>query len=185
MKHIIAIPDDLERTLRAHLFQNELEQGAFLFVRPEENAGEFRLRAVDAYLIPPEAWHVQLEVYLEMKDAERAKVMKIARDGGYALADCHSHPDSGSEVWFSPSDQVGIAEFADYAKWKLDGKPYAAMVWGEASVDAVVWHDRFLSPYPIDEVHIAGPAVKVLVPRGTWFRKSPVWWRGKRVRSVR
>ena len=180
MKRIIIIPSDLEKTLRKHLFQNELEQGAFLFTKVHRNQNELRLEAEDFYLVPEEGWQVQLEVYLEMKDSERAKIMALARKAGYAAIDCHSHPGSNGEVDFSPSDRYGITDFAAYAKWKLDGKPFAATVWGEESLDAVVWMGDFKGALPVDEVRIHGSRVVSIKPRGTWFmfmKKSKPWWR--------
>jgi len=173
MKYGIAIPEDLERMLRSHLFQNELEQGAFLFAQPLRYRDELWLEAVNVYLIKPSGWEVQLEVYLEMNDAERAKIMKIAKDTNLAVIDCHSHPGSDEDVGFSPSDKRGITEFAAYAKWKLDGKPFTAMVWGESSVDAVGWCDSFEKATKIDVVKILGDSARVLVPRGTWFHRIP------------
>src|SRR5204862_2134353 len=124
-------------------FQNEVEQGAFLFAEARSDGGELQLNVTDFYLVPPRGWEVQMEVYLQMKDSERAKIMKLAREKNLCAIDCHSHPRADDDVWFSPSDVAGISEFAEYAKWKLDGKPFAAMVWGEESVDAVLWHGDF------------------------------------------
>lgn len=180
MKAIIIIPDDLEKLVNAHLFQNQLEQGAFLFAVPEQGANALTLQVKDAHLVSLEGWRVQSEVYLEMQDAERARIMKKARDSALGVIDCHSHPGSLDKAWFSPSDQTGITEFAGYAKWKLDGLPYVAMVWGESSVDAVLWCGDFTEPHKIDEVHIVGGMTRVVFPRGTWFRKARAfWWRDK------
>lgn len=116
MKRSIIIPQEIERQVRAYLFRNELEQGVFLFAHPVETEESLRLEVQDAYLVPPEGWRVQLAVYLEMKDEERAKIMKMARDGGYAVIDCHSHPGSGEDVEFSLSDRAGITDFAPYVQ---------------------------------------------------------------------
>jgi hypothetical protein len=169
VKNAIVIPSATARTLRGHFFQNEVEQGAFLFARPDTAAAGVRLVVEDLYLVPPLGWEVQMEVYLQMRDSERAKIMKLARDKNLAAIDCHSHPQAGQDVWFSPSDVAGIMEFAQYARWKLDGKPFAAMVWGEASVDAVVWHGSFSQAERVDEIHVGNPP-RVLIPNGSWFR---------------
>src|SRR5688572_24247041 len=105
MKRLITIPIAIYEKLRTHLFQNELEQGAFLFADIDQNANEINLEVQDLYLVQPNGWQVQLEVYLEMKDSERAKIMALARKGGYAVIDCHSHPGSDGEVQFSISDR--------------------------------------------------------------------------------
>lgn len=170
MKSTIIIPFDTVYALRRHFFQNELEQGAFLFSRPERGDAELRLVVEDSYLVPPRGWEVQMEVYLQMRDSERAKIMKLARDRDLAAIDCHSHPNSGENVWFSPSDIAGITEFAQYAKWKLDGRPFAAMVWGEKSVDAVMWQAEFAGAEPVTEVQIIGTKHERFLPRGSWFR---------------
>src|SRR5262245_24501650 len=140
MNNTIVIPSGIAGALRSHLFGNDLEQGAFLFAEAKaDDSGVLQLTVEDLYLVPSRGWEVQMEGYLEMKDSERAKIMKLAREKSLCAIDCHSHPRAGDDVWFSPSDVAGISEFAQYAKWKLDGKPFAAMVWGEESVDAVLW----------------------------------------------
>ena len=179
MRISVAIPYDLERKVYAHLFQGDLEQGGFLFSRVIGSHGELRLEAVSAYLVDPSGWEVQTKDHLELKDTERSKIMKMAREGGYALVDCHSHPGSNGLVWFSYSDRCGIADFSAYVKWKLDGRPYVAMVWGESSIDAVAWYGDFASPTTVAEVRFPGIYPRVMVPRGSWCRKPRnrwQWW---------
>jgi hypothetical protein len=72
-------------------------------------------------------------------------------------------------VWYSPSDVAGITDFAQYAKWKLDGKPFAAMVWGEQSVDAVLWQGEFADAERVALVKIVGNSNQTLIPTGSWF----------------
>jgi hypothetical protein len=179
MKRSIVIPQKIAKRLRAHLFQNRLEQGAFLFAHAVESDGAISMKVQDVYLVPPEGWRAQLEVYLEMTDEERAKIMKMARDGGYAVIDCHSHPGSDDDVEFSLSDRSGITDFAPYVQWKLSGRPFAALVWGEESQDGVMWNGDFHEAQRIDEVTISGRKKIVLYPRATWFEYRPVTWQGR------
>lgn len=116
LRFYIVIPESVERRLSTHLFQNEFEQAAFMFARVTQSIAELSLTVTDIYLVQPRGWEVQSEVYLELRDTERAKIMRIAREGGYGLIDCHSHPGSGDDVWFSPIDRSGISEFAAYVK---------------------------------------------------------------------
>lgn len=176
MKYRVSIPYALERTLMRHLFQGDLEQGGFLFARVVESGEEVLVIAADAYLVQPDGWEKQTEDYLELKDSERAKIMKIARDGDFALIDCHSHPGSGMNTWFSTSDRYGITEFAGYVMWKLDKKPYVATVWGEASIDAVAWHGDFTAAIPVEEVRVGDGGSKILLPKGTWYLKPKYSW---------
>lgn len=170
MKTSIFIPAMIADTLRAHLFQNEVEQGAFLFARAEQTADTLSLVAEESYLVPARGWEVQMDVYLQMKDSERGKIMQMARAKKLCAIDCHSHPYSGGDVWFSPSDVAGITDFAAYAKWKLDGRPFAAMVWGETSVDAVMWSGDFGGPTVPDEIRIVGGPPDTFIPTHSWFQ---------------
>jgi hypothetical protein len=52
----------------------------------------------------------------------------------------------------------------------LDGKPFAAMVWSNHSVDAVLWTGNFGEAEAIAEIQITGGASEVLIPTGSWFR---------------
>ena len=166
----ISIPSSIVETLRRHFFQNEVEQGAFLFAEAKRENGKLNLVVADYYLVPASGWEVQAEVYLQMRDSERAKIMKLAREKNLCAIDCHSHPRVSDDVWFSPSDVAGITEFAQYAKWKLGGKPFAAMVWGEESVDAVLWQEAFSEAQPLAAVQIVGNSNKTLITTGSWFR---------------
>lgn len=172
MKKVIVIPGTKYRVLRRHLFQNKVEQGAFLFARTEATPTELRMIVEDHYLVPAHGWEVQMEVYLQMRDSERAKIMKRAGNKNLAAIDCHSHPGAGGDVWFSPSDVVGITEFAQYARWKLVGKPFAAVVWGEESLDAVIWHGEFSEAERVDDVRIVGKSPLSLIPNCSWFKSS-------------
>jgi hypothetical protein len=178
MKTTIVLPAGLPQQLRAHLFQNELEQGAFLYARPQIDADGVCLEVAEAFFVPPEGWAIQTEVHLEMKNEMRAKIMQQAWAGDFAAIDCHSHPHANGQVWFSPSDKWGITDFAAYAKWRLGGKPFAAIVWGWSSADAVVWHGDFTAPQRVDRI-LVGSIKSVLRPRGTWFRPQPSYWGGK------
>ncbi len=175
MIYTITIPSRIDQLVRSHLFQNELEQGAFLYAVITANDKETEFNVVEAYLVPPEGWQIQMDVHLEMKDGERAKIMNQAKQKNLALVDCHSHPAAFSNVWFSPSDRYGISEFAAYAKWKLSGKPYAAMVWAESSIDAVAWDNDFTEALPIQKIVIEDGKEKILVPKGSWFASNTAW----------
>ena len=154
MRTTVRIPGTIADAMRRHLFKDTVEQAAFLFTTATVTETECLIVTHDVYLVPPEGWDVQHEVYLEMSDAERAKIMKMARDRGMGVVDCHSHPRSGRGVQFSPSDLAHLPDFAAYAKWKLEGKPFAALVWGEESVDGRIWFGNFATMHQLDEVVI-------------------------------
>ena len=169
----VIVPDSVFQRLHAHLFQDELEQEAFLFGRVTAD----ELRVEDLYVVPSGGWDVQLEVYLEMKDSERGKIMQMAIERQCDLIDCHSHPGALDDVWFSPSDVAGITAFAQYAKWKLRGRAYVAMVWGESSVDAVAWSGDFGKPAPVGSINVEDIGACHLTPTGSWFREPRAYRR--------
>jgi hypothetical protein len=169
MTNSIIISSGITTALHQHFFQSEVEQGAFLFAEARRDGSGLQLDVADFYLVPARGWEVQMEVYLQMKDSERAKIMKLARAKNLCAIDCHSHPRADDDVWFSPSDVAGIRDFAQYAKWKLDGKPFAAMVWGEQSVDAVLWQGEFADAERVAVVKIVGNSNQTLIPTGSWF----------------
>lgn len=54
MNYIITLPGEIERRVRAHLFQNELEQGAFLFAQIKQETAQTILEVAEVYLVPPD-----------------------------------------------------------------------------------------------------------------------------------
>jgi len=170
MRYTVSVPGAMFDRLQQDLFQNELEQAAFLYAEHRQEDKGIHLEAVEYYLVPSEGWEVQHEFHLELTDGERARVLKRARDGGFALIDCHSHPPAVDDVEFSPSDVWGINEFAQYVRWKLGGRPYAAMVWGRISVDAVGWHSDFKAPSRIAEILVSGSHKRAIVPSYSFLR---------------
>jgi hypothetical protein len=170
MRYTVSMPEAMFERLKRDLFQSELEQAAFLYAEHRQDDDRVHLAALEYYLVPPEGWEIQHEFHLELTDEERARILKRARDGGFALIDCHSHPPAVHDVEFSPSDVWGITEFAQYVRWKLDGRPYAALVWGQASVDAVGWHSDFKTPSHVSQILVEGTEEHVLVPHYSFLR---------------
>lgn len=97
----IVIPSGMAQTLHRHFFQNEVEQGAFLFAEAKREGETLNLIAADFYLVPRRGWEVQGEIYLQMKDTERGKIMRLAREKNLCAIDCHSHPHADDDVWGS------------------------------------------------------------------------------------
>lgn len=177
MKVIINISENIKKKVYKHLFQNNLEQGAFLYSLYTEDLDKINLEVVDYYLVPRSGWQIQSGFHLELKDDERAKIMKTARDKKYALIDCHSHINLGRQVAFSPSDKAGINEFSGYVKWKLDGRPYVAIALNETSADAIGWHGDYSKPCRIDAIRIAGSNKSAIIPRYTWPEKISYFYK--------
>src|SRR5207253_2261676 len=79
-------------------------------------------------------------------------LIKWAWDRDACLVEAHSHP-RGDPARLSPSDFHGLAEWVPHLWWRLRGRPYAALVFGDATVDGLAWVDGAGRPEPIRELH--------------------------------
>jgi len=76
---------------------------------------------------------------VQLEDKMRPKIIKMAFDMDTAIVELHSHMYEPAK--FSPSDFEGFEEFVPHVRWRLNGKPYAAIVFSKSDFDAVVWID--------------------------------------------
>ena len=166
MKTYVLISKNLNNSLKAHLFKNQKEQGAFLFARDSTTNNQLNLIVDDIYLIPSQAWDEQESYYLELSNNEKVKIMKMARERDCNLIECHSHPHQ-EIARFSPSDVKGLEDFVGYVRWKLPGKKYGAIVCSQSSTFGLVWNKNGRSPVSIDEILVVqetavnGPALRL------------------------
>lgn len=82
----------------------------------------------------------QYQDYLELTDTTRARIIKRSHDLDTCLMEFHSHPGPYPAA-FSPSDMHGFGEFVPHVRWRLKGKPYAAVVIAPSGFDALAWVD--------------------------------------------
>lgn len=127
-------PDDL-RGLRSHLFTGDDEQAAFGYAHCDVT-GTFRISAID--YVPPEGFAFQSDYHIELTGDVQAQVIKRAFDLRACLVEFHSHRTSWP-ARFSGSDFRGFDEFVPHVRWRLAGRPYAAVVFHETSFDALHW----------------------------------------------
>lgn len=151
---------ELSESLRERIWQHLLrephfEEAAFVFADVDESAGGITFRAVDSYLVPPDGFETRSPWFLELADETRAAVIKQAHDLEAALIEFHSHPGQ-SQAAFSPSDMDGFAEFVPHVRWRLQRRPYAAVVLAKRSFDALVWHGEGSDPKPLTAVVVDG-----------------------------
>jgi hypothetical protein len=154
MSFNMMIPESLYQALRKHLLRGKKEQGAFLFATDATGFSGITLKVEGIYLIPGEAWAVQKSYYLELSQAEKVKIMLLARKRDCHLIECHSHRGPHGMAIFSPSDIYGLEEFISYVRWKLPGKKYGALVWTKKSVYGQLWDPGSLTPRTLKGVYI-------------------------------
>lgn len=123
--------------LRKHLLSTpRCEQAAFLFCRHSDADGAFTCE--DWSALERADFEVQAGDYLELTDEARARFIKHAHDRGLCLVESHSHPGPYPAA-FSHSDLNGLDEFVPHVRWRLRGRPYAALVFAKSGFDGLAW----------------------------------------------
>jgi hypothetical protein len=126
-------------SLRRHLLKGRHEQVAFAFCEYVENERARTFLVREIWLAEPSDFDVQSDVHITLTDDALARLIKRAWNMQLAVVELHSHPMSNRRVGFSPTDLTGLADHVPYMFWRLRGRPYAAIVVGQAAVDAVAW----------------------------------------------
>jgi hypothetical protein len=139
MKAVIAASGALYRAAREHLRGN-IEQVGFFLAEFDTDRCTFALR--DWRPMPPKAFEYQSAYHVTLHDQVRPEVIKWAWDADACLVEVHSHGEGGIAC-FSPSDLYGFDEWVPHVRWRLGGRPYAAIVTAGDSFDALAWlNDR-------------------------------------------
>ena len=67
-------------------------------------------------------------VHCDLRDDVRADIIRWGAEGGRCLIEVHSHGRVFSPASFSSYDVRQLAEWVPHVRWRLGGRPYAAMV---------------------------------------------------------
>lgn len=153
---VLSISADLNRELRSHLFKDDAEQLAFLLGKPR-GADSQELQLSELYLVPPSGFEKQSPFHICLLPEIRANVIKWAWDHEASLVEAHSHRGPVLAA-FSPSDIEGFEEFVPHIWWRLQGRPYAALVFTRQSFDAFVWITGPSSPQGVEALRVEGEA---------------------------
>ena len=153
MKTVLKLPDGAYEDLVAHLLPGDspYEQAAFLFAVVQRTEEEVALEAIDSSKLLAADFDVQAPDYLELADATRARLIKRAHDLDASLVEMHSHPGPWNAA-FSRSDVLGLSETVPYMWWRLNQRPYIAIVVAPSGFDAMVWLDSPISPQELDSI---------------------------------
>jgi hypothetical protein len=140
-----------------HVMAQDVEQVAFLFVTAA---------APDKWVVSSH-WVVErgrlidsLNDHVELAEDVLPEVIKRAHLNGNAVVEVHNHLMPGHQTCFSRYDLIGLNELVPHVLWRLPNRPYAAIVMGPDSLDALAWNPE-LSP-----VHELVVDRLVLVPTG-------------------
>ena len=125
------------------------------------------LTLLDWYPVQANEYEVQTSYYVQLVDEIRPKIIKKVFDLDAAIVEIHTHIGT-SEAHFSPSDLEGFKEFVPHIMWRLDGKPYAAIVVTVKDFDALIWIDNPNEEAGLTELRVAD---KILTPNGITMRR--------------
>lgn len=153
--HILSLTPDLYRVLWDHLLpvHSSHEQAAFLFCTSRTSNEGLIFEAIDKALIGPDDFAAQCDDYLELTDDCRIALIKRAHDYGAMLVEFHSHPGPGLAA-FSLSDLRGLQETVPHMRWRLQRRPYVAIVVSRTGFDALVWTQEPPAPKPLSGIRV-------------------------------
>jgi hypothetical protein len=151
---------DAYQQMRSDLF-GDVEHVGFFLANYDDDAGRFYLE--EWMPIPSDGFELQLSYHVSLTDETIGTVLQRAGVTGRSLVEVHSHLGSG-RVAFSPTDIDGLREWVPSVRWRLRGRPYAAMVWDATSFDAVAWIDSNGLAEQVTELRVAG--VESVTPTG-------------------
>ena len=154
MTAAIVAPAALYRAAREHLC-GHIEQVGFFLAAFDAERNVFVLR--EWRPMPPEAFEYQGAYHVTLQDEMRPEIIKWAWAAGACIVEAHSHGEHGVAC-FSPSDLYGFEEWVPHVRWRLRGRPYAAIVTSGDSFDGLAWLDDQKEPVQVTAVEVDGVA---------------------------
>jgi hypothetical protein len=152
MGYELLIDGELHHALLQHLFKDKSEQVAFLFASFTSQAIS-EITVFDSYLVPVTGFDLQSGFHVTLSDEIRANVVKWAWDKDASLIEVHSHFSDPAAM--SYSDLAGLKEFVPHVWWRLQAKPYGALVIAPNSFDALLWIDSPEIPTELSGVRVS------------------------------
>jgi hypothetical protein len=125
--------------IKEHLFRSDVEEAAVVFATATVGDGNTTFTYFDKSFLSPDDFNIQTAYHIELTDDARGRIIKTAWDSKTSIVEFHSHVGNDAAPVFSPSDLEGFADFVPHVRWRLRGKPYAAVVVASTGFDALVW----------------------------------------------
>lgn len=143
MNTIIKISTSDWQQVTRHLLPDtdSREQAAFLFAKSSKFDHHVDFEVIGFELLTADDFDAQLDDYLELGDSTRARLIKKAHDLSASLIELHSHPGPWKAA-FSWSDRIGLQQTVPHMWWRLQKRPYLAIVVAPSGFDALVWLDN-------------------------------------------
>lgn len=162
MKAILKLPVGLFEDLMGHLLpgRSAREEAAFLFVSHNEQGDADTFEVLASEKLQHADFSVHSGDSIELADSARTRLIKRAHDLKASLVEFHSHPGPWP-AGFSEADRIGLRETVPHMFWRLENRPYIAIVVARTGFDALLWIDNPQRPRPLDAM-LAGD--RLLLP---------------------
>lgn len=162
MNITLHFPAGVYEDLLAHLLPSNqrVEEAVFAFVQAKQLPGEVRLEFVEAEKLFPKDFAVQHKIYLELTDVTRRRLIKRAHDLKASIIEMHSHVGEWPAE-FSSSDRAGLKETVPHMWWRLQKRPYGAIVVANDTFDALMW---VANPEDPEKLHVLVAGTRTLRP---------------------
>lgn len=135
------------------------------------------LRLVDVRAMAPADFAARTDEHVQLADHVRPEVLAWASSAGLTLVEAHTHPD-GDPVCLSPTDVIGLSEWVPHVRWRLRGLPYAALVLGPTTIDAVGWSGHGNKPEAVAALQIDGSPPRLMTGLSLPYVKERLTFNG-------
>ncbi len=159
----IAISEDDYTNLRSHLLASTDEAAAVLFCGASLTEGGGRLLVRSAIPAPLEGLVYHHSGAVSVRPEWLAGLVKKAKAQGLTLAIVHSHPFSTTQVRFSSIDTSGQACLLPALRRRIPSHPLCELVFGQESIDGLIWQARSERPVPLTAVTIVGRKITTVM----------------------
>ncbi len=146
-KIVLELPSYAYQNIMKHLLplNTTSEQAAFAYATADYINEVLYISFIDWELIDKKDFTYYTDFHLELSHEKQAQIIKKAHDLKASIVEWHSHPFYGPAM-FSTSDLLGFKEFVPHVMWRLDGRPYSAVVVTPNDLDALVWINNSGNP---------------------------------------
>lgn len=157
---VVFIEQDFE-DVRRHLLAGADEAAAVLICGYSLTGSRVRLLVREVVPVPAEGIESKGGAFITIRPQWLAVPLKRAREAGLTTVLAHSHPFSRGGVRFSPIDTTGQATLVPKVQARLPSRPVAELVFGQDSVDGLLWLPGGREPLPLGEVVVVGSRLDI------------------------
>jgi hypothetical protein len=146
--------------LREHLLRSQDEAAAVLICGWVDAPGRQSILVREVRPVPPNGIEYVHGAAVSIRTEWLAAVLKEVAAAGLTLTIAHSHPFSADAVRFSSIDDNGHRLLVPALQRRIPGRPLCELVFGQGSVDGLVWEAGSLDASPLLRIVTVGSAVE-------------------------